>query len=61
MGITADIRRSVDGHIEGTVTTEASAGQRPFSGVMELLAVLEHCRDAPTASEVRSTALGNSD
>ena len=56
MRIVTDIERSVDGHIQGTVTTEASAAPRPFSGVLELLAVIERCLDAPTAPQVSSSA-----
>jgi hypothetical protein len=57
--IRAEIERSVAGHIEGTVTPEGAAGSLPFSGVMELLAVIERCLDAATASGAASSPPGS--
>ena len=36
-----EISRSADGRLEGRVSTESSEVWRPFSGVLELLKVLE--------------------
>jgi hypothetical protein len=36
-----DIERTPEGHLEGQIRPEGSATWRPFSGVLELLKVLE--------------------
>jgi hypothetical protein len=41
MRLIADISRTADGHLEGVIRTELGAEPISFSGVLELLRVLE--------------------
>lgn len=41
MRLIAEISRSSDGRLEGTIQSDPSATPVPFSGVLELLRVLE--------------------
>lgn len=46
MRVTLDIARSDDGRLEGTVATETGT-DRPFSGTLELLRVLDDLEPGP--------------
>jgi hypothetical protein len=45
MSLLVDVARTQDGRIEGRIRTVTSDLGRPFSGVLELLKVLEDCLD----------------
>jgi hypothetical protein len=41
MRLVVDITRTPDGHYEGSLTIPGSAGRQDFTGILELLAILE--------------------
>lgn len=41
MRLVVDITRTPDGHYEGSLTVPGSAGRQDFTGILELLAILE--------------------
>jgi len=50
MRLIAEISRSSDGHLEGTIQTDLRSTPVPFSGVLELLRVLED--EVPASPEL---------
>jgi hypothetical protein len=60
MRLIVEIDRTPDGRIEGCIRTETAEPGRPFSGVLELLKVLEEVLDPvehalPPAVEMKET------
>jgi hypothetical protein len=45
-----EISRALDGHLEGQLRTDAADRWSPFSGVLELLKVIEDSLDAVEAA-----------
>jgi hypothetical protein len=41
MRLVLDITRTSDGHYEGSLTVPGSAGRQDFTGILELLAIIE--------------------
>jgi hypothetical protein len=56
MRLIAEISRSSDGRLEGTIQSDPSATPVPFSGVLELLRVLEDEVPAAVESDAGSAA-----
>jgi hypothetical protein len=56
MRVTLDLVRARDGRLEGTAATE-SGRERPFSGTLELLRVLEDLEEPPEPSAPTGSAL----
>jgi len=50
MSLVLEISRAQDGRLEGQLRTDADARWSPFSGVLELLKVLEDSLDAAQTS-----------
>ena len=48
MRLLVEIARSSDGRLEGQICTDAADPWRPYSGVLELLKVLEELLDEQT-------------
>lgn len=43
MRLVLEVTRSADGRLEGSIHTDTTDPTKPFSGILELLKVLEEC------------------
>jgi hypothetical protein len=50
LSVLVDVARSPDGRIDGQISTTTTGASHPFSGVLELLKVLEDLLDRDEAS-----------
>lgn len=55
MRLVLEVTRSADGRFEGSIHTDTTDPAKPFSGILELLKVLEECL-SPQTLDISSTS-----